>query len=284
MMKESTTIKQSLPRLLCRDGHCDKWTRQLHLPAAIACMIFLPAGRYALGSVAFETDDSRIIVSPDQVDQHVPRTMYGACMEDVNHEVYGGLYDQKIFGESFGEPGRTNQISGWSVYGGDWQVGRGTCQVGTDSGAKLVSATPAFADGRVKVDIRFQNPSALIADLLVCVRRPGIGADNFDGYEIGLNVDKQTVLLGKHLHDWHAIQERPAIISKTDWNHVEAQLSRSNIRIFLGGSSTPVIDYTDSDRPILSGRVGLRTPPLGMSRSIRRTTKRNCLAKRRQNS
>jgi hypothetical protein len=28
--------------------------------------------------------------------------MYGSCIEDVNHEIYGGLYDQKIFVESFG--------------------------------------------------------------------------------------------------------------------------------------------------------------------------------------
>ena len=28
----------------------------------------------------------------------------GACLEDVNHEVYGGLYSQMVFGESFQEP------------------------------------------------------------------------------------------------------------------------------------------------------------------------------------
>ena len=30
--------------------------------------------------------------------------IYGAGAEDVNHEIYGGLYDQKIFGEGFEEP------------------------------------------------------------------------------------------------------------------------------------------------------------------------------------
>jgi hypothetical protein len=32
------------------------------------------------------------------------RWLTGACLEDVNHEVYGGLYSQMIFGESFQEP------------------------------------------------------------------------------------------------------------------------------------------------------------------------------------
>lgn len=34
----------------------------------------------------------------------VSRLLTGACIEDVNHEIYGGLYSQMIFGESFQEP------------------------------------------------------------------------------------------------------------------------------------------------------------------------------------
>jgi alpha-L-arabinofuranosidase len=34
----------------------------------------------------------------------IPHNIFGACIEDVNHEIYGGLYDQRIFGESFEEP------------------------------------------------------------------------------------------------------------------------------------------------------------------------------------
>src|SRR5512133_1707977 len=29
--------------------------------------------------------------------------LVGACIEDVNHEIYGGLYSQLLFGESFEE-------------------------------------------------------------------------------------------------------------------------------------------------------------------------------------
>jgi hypothetical protein len=45
-----------------------------------------------------------IRVHPGEVISHVTRHMTGACLEDVNHEVYGGLYSQMIFGESFQEP------------------------------------------------------------------------------------------------------------------------------------------------------------------------------------
>jgi alpha-L-arabinofuranosidase len=46
----------------------------------------------------------QIAVDPDRVLNRISSAMYGACLEDVNHEVYGGLYAQRIFGESFEEP------------------------------------------------------------------------------------------------------------------------------------------------------------------------------------
>ncbi len=50
--------------------------------------------------------DSSIKVDAGKVLNHVSPLMYGSCIEDVNHEIYGGLYAQMIFGESFEEPPR----------------------------------------------------------------------------------------------------------------------------------------------------------------------------------
>jgi len=49
-------------------------------------------------AVTIEIDPSRAI-------KPVSRFLTAACLEDVNHEIYGGLYSQMIFGESFQEPG-----------------------------------------------------------------------------------------------------------------------------------------------------------------------------------
>ena len=38
---------------------------------------------------------------------------FGACFEDLNHEIYGGLYAQMIFGESFEEGPETALPPGW---------------------------------------------------------------------------------------------------------------------------------------------------------------------------
>lgn len=44
-----------------------------------------------------------VSVDPTVVRSEVPRTIYGTGMEDVNHEIYGGLDAQRLFGESFEE-------------------------------------------------------------------------------------------------------------------------------------------------------------------------------------
>ena len=53
----------------------------------------------AISSVA-----QTLTVDAGKVLCRVEPLIYGSGAEDVNHEIYGGLYDQKIFGEGFEEP------------------------------------------------------------------------------------------------------------------------------------------------------------------------------------
>src|SRR4051812_45754545 len=77
-------------------------------------------------------EDSSLKIDAAKVVNHVSRLMYGSCIEDVNHEIYGGLYAQLIFGESFEEPPRAVPPLGWSAYGGRWRVDSGVLAVGAD--------------------------------------------------------------------------------------------------------------------------------------------------------
>jgi alpha-L-arabinofuranosidase len=64
--------------------------------AACACL-FLPALPLPAQTAAIRVDRQHVLgpVSP---------YLTGSCLEDVNHEVYGGISSQMIFGESFQEP------------------------------------------------------------------------------------------------------------------------------------------------------------------------------------
>jgi hypothetical protein len=59
---------------------------------------------------------AQIQVQANQITNSIfPYLGTGACLEDVNHEVYGGIYSQMIFGESFQEPSFV--IQGFQNYG-----------------------------------------------------------------------------------------------------------------------------------------------------------------------
>lgn len=49
------------------------------------------------------SNTANIRIHPDAIIGPVSPYLTGACMEDVNHEVYGGIYSQMLFGESFEE-------------------------------------------------------------------------------------------------------------------------------------------------------------------------------------
>jgi len=71
----------------------------------------------AAGALAQAKPQVTVSVDPDVVRAQVSPDVYGAGMEDVNHEIYGGLDAQRIFGESFEEsPRETTGLSGaWQV-------------------------------------------------------------------------------------------------------------------------------------------------------------------------
>ena len=52
-------------------------------------------------STALPATAAKVSVNLADVKAEVPRTLYGTGMEDVNHEIYGGLDAQRLYDESF---------------------------------------------------------------------------------------------------------------------------------------------------------------------------------------
>ena len=165
----------------------------LHIKKLIyaTALTMAPALMFAQG------DEVVVKVDAAKVEQNITPYLYGSCIEDVNHEIYGGLYDQKIFGESFEEPVPNPLFDNFDVYDGKWSVDGNNIFSLAHGGAKLVSKE-AVAEGTVEVDIKFnkQGSGSGNAGLLLCVSRPRVGADNFYGYEISLANNGKKVVVG----------------------------------------------------------------------------------------
>jgi hypothetical protein len=216
--------------------------------ASLTCALLLVSVGHA--------EETTIHVQADQVLGHVSRHLTGACIEDVNHEIYGGIYSQMVFGESFQEPAPSPSIAGFNAYGGRWSVRDGQLGIQGLDGPKLVSNQPDFKDGTVGVEVLFSDRSGENAGLIVRVANPGLGADAFSGYEISLDAARQSLRLGRHRNNFELIKDVRCEVPIGRWIPLEARLTGSAIEILVDGKS--VLRHSDGPNSLPAGTVGLR--------------------------
>jgi len=203
------------------------------------------------------TSKAIVEVLADQTTGPVSRLLTGVCIEDVNHEIYGGLYSQMVFGESFQEPPTLpDRLKGFRVLGGRWQVRQDEVHFSGERGGKVVSELPPFTDGEVGVEVYVPDRKLTNAGLIVRVDRAERGADRFDGYEIALNAEGQSALLGRHRQDFQSLKTAPCEVPTGRWVSLVAKLDGPVIEISVNGKS--VLRYDDGRAALPAGTVGLR--------------------------
>ncbi len=203
-----------------------------------------------------ESARTTLEIDAGRVLHRVSPLLYGACIEDVNHEIYGGLYSQMIFGESFQEPPLATPLKGFTAYGGRWSAHGGVLEAEAGAGPKLVANELPFADGEIGVEIRFPAAHDGNAGLIVRVDRPANGADAFTGYEISLETSGHLVV-GRHRGDWKPLHRVPCPVPVDRWIPLVVRLRGAGVNVLVDGRD--VLTFEDADHPLAKGRVGLRT-------------------------
>lgn len=217
-------------------------------------LFFIGLGLLASGSVFSQT--ATIQVDAATVKNRITPWLYGACIEDVNHEIYGGLYDQKIFGESFEEPAAHAKFEGFTIYGGVWLANGALLNALPSPGAQFVyERQPAEIDA-VEVELKFNTTQGANAGLVVRLNNPGNGADNFDGYEISLATDGRRIIFGKHEHNWQPIRDVAVEVDPLAWNRLRVEMAGEELRIRLNGKE--VFRHIDKGTVLRKGLVSFR--------------------------
>jgi len=218
----------------------------------IVAMTLLPV---LLGNIS-NLRAAQINVDAAQVLHPVSPYLTGACIEDVNHEVYGGIYSQMIFGESFQEPATPEPIAGFTEYAGNWLLTNQILFSAGGPGPKLISSTVNQSSGDLKTQIRFTSNQGGDAGFIFQVTQPAIGADTFNGYEVSLSPGGAYVVLGRHRQNWESISQVSCAVPLNQWIDLEVQYTNASITVLVNGVN--LIQYADSQHPLTSGRIGLR--------------------------
>jgi hypothetical protein len=217
----------------------------------IVCLLSLIAA-----AIFANAQRTSIAVDAQQVLHRVTPYRTGACIEDVNHEIYGGLCSQMIFGESFAEPPPQAPLKGFKAYGGRWTpLADGTVEGTAGEGPKLVTDGLEVEEGEANVDLMFNRAGEGNAGLIVKVSQPGNGADRFMGYEIALR-PSGTLVLSRHRQNWEAIRKVPCEVPLNQWVALNVAMKAKTLEIFVNGRS--MMQYEDTEHPLVRGMVGLR--------------------------
>ncbi len=197
-----------------------------------------------------------VVVNASTVDGTVSPLIYGSGAEDVNHEIYGGLYDQRIFGEGFEEVAVMN-VKNFKAYDNRWAVSGDIVQLGTGSHGKLVSQTAHVRKGTVEVEVRLDGASA-IAGLIMEVSSAAPGMDAFNGYEISLDADDGAFVFGKHQNNWQSIANKPVtLLARDAWNKLRVEVDGAKFVCYVNDNK--VFEYTDASSPLSGDLIGVRT-------------------------
>lgn len=197
-----------------------------------------------------------IVVHAGQTIDTVTPFLSGVCIEDVNHEIYGGLYSQMIFGESFQEPADLPPIVGFETLGGDWKVQDNVVTIDGTDGQKLIANEPKIDDGTVSTDIRFADRQGDNAGLIVRASNAAVGADAFTGYEISVDAGKQIVRLARHEDNYTLLRDAPCQVPVGEWFTLNVALDGSKVDVLVNDKH--VLAFDDGDHALKPGNVGLR--------------------------
>lgn len=196
-----------------------------------------------------------ITVDPSKITHELTPYMTGVCLEDVNHEIYGGLYSQMIYGESFQEPPRST-IKGFEAFDGEWAAERGVLRAGASRGAKLLFGQSVPDVTAIRVRLRFTDRGEGNAGLVVNVRNPSSGADAFDGYEISLDPSGKLLRLARHDHDYKLVRDVPCAFDPEGWTTLAAEIKGNRLRVVVNGAEITSFEH---ERVAEAGGFGVRT-------------------------
>jgi hypothetical protein len=209
-----------------------------------------------LTTIASQLPAQEIRVDARQVLGRVTRHLTGACIEDVNHEIYGGIYSQMIFGESFQEPPPAPTITDFTRYEGRWQVSDNVLHIQAADGPKLLSNHAPFKDGSVGVELKFDDRKAGNGGLILRVDKPRSDADRFMGYEVALDPTRQRLVLARHRNNFEPIKDVPCDVALDRWIALEVKMVGSILEISVDGKA--VVSHDDGELALPAGAVGLR--------------------------
>jgi alpha-L-arabinofuranosidase len=228
-------------------------------------------------------DSASIILRPAQVVQtNLSLLHYGGCLEDLNHEIYGGLYAQLIYGESFEEgpavevPDSMETFNGLNYCKGYREFNEGVISLLGYRFFQVVWKEAELGDGSLECDVmqpgRDPGLSVAVMFRIQMLQEPLNGSRIDQFYALNMNFAERAVSLTRGESIWakkKTLATQKLSIAYDKWHHIKIVVKGGLIQMSIDGSQVPQITCQDA-APLPPGLVGFdATEARGHFRNVR---------------
>ena len=161
-----------------------------------------------------------IKIDKNNVKGELPELLAGACMEDVNHELYGGIWSQMIFGEHFAEPApEDNPDAG---YGRTWGLeSSSNCEFC----AKLTDETTYFGCQTQYLSVKSADSYVILSNY--GLNRQGMyfkGSREYEGFLVAKSESGAKIIVRAESRDGSMVYSESSFEIKGDFKRYDFRL------------------------------------------------------------
>ncbi len=171
---------------------------------------------------------------------------------------------EKIQALPFEPSGALHPFENFTAYGGAWtQTADGGVRGAADSGSRLTYNDLAWqtaTKGTIELDLLFPKRQSGFSGLCFKISKSGIGADAFNGYEIGFDPNSGQINLGAHRHNYVQLKRIPCNIPVGEYFTLRVDFDSTSFKISIDGKQTGEIheENPKENDPLQAGTFALR--------------------------
>ena len=146
---------------------------------------------------------------------------------------------------------------GWVNYNGSFMVDNGEYQATNTEGylgSKSIQSSTSFTD--LTYDAKVMVGATGDGGLLFRASRLSLGADEYNGYYVGISAANKSVILGKANGSWTQLTSASASINPNTWYQLRVVAKGTTIKVYVDDMTTPKITFVDAS--FSGGAVGVR--------------------------
>lgn len=170
---------------------------------------------------------------------------------------------EEILALPFTPSGPIEPVEGFNAFGGAWTLKEGVVFGKGDQGARLTYAEEAWqraTRGAIEVDLRFPRADSGFSGICFKISDSGIGADAFNGYELGFNPAEGLVNIGAHRQNYTQLSRVPFAVPVGRFFTLRIEFDETGFAFYLDGRRAG--EYRDpsprQEDPLRAGTFALR--------------------------